>query len=393
MDEAERTVDFADALMREYAERTGLTSDRPPVRYLWTDAHAVCNFITLARHCSASRLELAVRLTDDVHRVLGRHRDDDPRTGWISGLGEEQGKAHPTRGGLRIGKPLPERGASEPMDPRLEWERDGQYFHYLTKWMHALDQLARASGQARYNGWARELAAAAFDAFLHTSGRRRHMYWKMSVDLSRPLVPSMGQHDPVDGFVTCRQLDATAAGFGQDQAGPALAERADELESLARGVELETTDPLGIGGLLVDASRLVQTGGAPVERWVDALLSVAAAGLEYFVDELERPAEARLAFRELGLAIGLKAIEALRGAQADEPADSGWARSKPGQLRAVQPYVPLAGHIAAFWREHAARPSSSWRAHRDINEVMLAGALAPEGLVLLHGVPLASPSL
>lgn len=36
------------------------------------------------------------------------------------------------------------------------------------------------------------------------------MYWKMSIDLSSPLVPSMGQHDPLDGLITYLQLQATA---------------------------------------------------------------------------------------------------------------------------------------------------------------------------------------
>jgi len=46
--------------------------------------------------------------------VLGRHRDDDTRSGWISGLDDEKGKQHPTFGGLRIGKPLNERKPNEP---------------------------------------------------------------------------------------------------------------------------------------------------------------------------------------------------------------------------------------------------------------------------------------
>lgn len=33
----------------------------------------------------------------------------------------------------------------------------------------------------------------------------------MSTDLSRPLVASMGQHDPLDGLITCTQLETTAA--------------------------------------------------------------------------------------------------------------------------------------------------------------------------------------
>ena len=84
-----------------------------------------------------------------------------------AGSREREGEAHPTRGGLRIGKPLPERGADEPLDERLEWDRDGQYFHYLTKWMHALDQVARATGEPRFNVWARELADAAHRAFTY----------------------------------------------------------------------------------------------------------------------------------------------------------------------------------------------------------------------------------
>ncbi len=64
--------------------------------------------------------EMAKDLVAEVHHVLGRHRPDDPRTGWLSGLGEAEGARHPTLGGLRIGKPLPERRPNEPYDERLE---------------------------------------------------------------------------------------------------------------------------------------------------------------------------------------------------------------------------------------------------------------------------------
>jgi hypothetical protein len=36
-----------------------------------------------------------------------------------------EGEAHPTQGGLRIGKALPERRVDEPFDEQLEWERAG----------------------------------------------------------------------------------------------------------------------------------------------------------------------------------------------------------------------------------------------------------------------------
>ena len=163
-------------VMRAFAERTGLTSTRPPERYLWTDAFAVCNFLVLGE------ADVALRLVDQVHHTLGQHRADDARRGWISGLDAREGELHPTRGGLRIGKPLPERTADEPCDDRLEWDRDGQYFHYLTRWMHALDQVARETRQPTYRLWARELAETAHRAFTYVvtddrSRSRAGMYW------------------------------------------------------------------------------------------------------------------------------------------------------------------------------------------------------------------------
>jgi hypothetical protein len=231
----------AHQLMLGFAERTGLTSDRSPERYLWTDAFAVCNFLGLGQ------TELALKLVDQVHRTLGPRRAS----------GNED---HPTVDGLRIGKKLPERGPDEPLDERLEWDRDGQYFHYLTKWMHALDQVARRTGEQKYNLWARELADTAHRAFTYFEpvGRGgRRMYWKMSVDLSRPLVASMGHHDPLDGYVTCLQLAATAARLGTAGHGPSLVDVAADLRAMLP-TDLTTTDPLGLGGLLTDAWRLDQ---------------------------------------------------------------------------------------------------------------------------------------
>ena len=46
-----------------FAERTGLTAARPPQRYLWTDAFAVCNFLGLAHATGEPRYtELALQL-------------------------------------------------------------------------------------------------------------------------------------------------------------------------------------------------------------------------------------------------------------------------------------------------------------------------------------------
>jgi len=363
-------------LMTRFAGRTGLTSERPPRRYLWTDAFAVCNFLALDRATGdPSHAELALRLVEQVHRTLGRHRLDDERRGWISGLPEREGEVHPTRGGLRIGKPQPERGAGEPLDDRLEWDRDGQYFHYLTKWMHALDRMARSTGRVMFSIWARELAEAAHRAFTyepHPGGPKR-MCWKMSIDLTRPLVPSMGHHDPLDGFVTSVQLDATARALGSP-AGPGLAEATADFASMIAPAQLATSDPLGLGGLLVDVYRIEQLlpgcASDDLAGLRDALLAAVLLGLRHYVEgpDLRLPAPRRLAFRELGLAIGLAGIAGLEQVRGFEQ---------------LARFAPVRTEIESFWRAPAHREIDAWREHEDINDVMLATSLVPNGFLLV----------
>jgi hypothetical protein len=148
-------LEIAQALMDEFAKATGLLGNLSPRRYLWTDAYAVDNFLCLHRATGSDQyLQTAIELVNQVHHILGRHRADDRRTGWLSGLADDEGAQHPTCGGLRIGKRLPERTPEAPFDDRLEWDRDGQYFHYLTKWMQALHCVSRATGEPRYLKWA-----------------------------------------------------------------------------------------------------------------------------------------------------------------------------------------------------------------------------------------------
>ncbi|MDH4360547.1 MAG: hypothetical protein OEW33_07400 [Nitrospirota bacterium] len=79
----------------------------------------------------------------------------------------------------------------------LEWIRDGRHFHCLSKWMHALNCLTRVTEDPMYNRWAVNLAKTAHTRFTYQpwGGEPKHMYWKMSIDLSYPLVTSMGRHD------------------------------------------------------------------------------------------------------------------------------------------------------------------------------------------------------
>lgn len=366
-------LNVAAALMDAFARRTGLEGHAPAVRYLWTDAFATCNFLGLADAGGGSARydALAERTIAQVHEVLAHFRTGDFRTGWLRGPHGHAEEDHPTRAGLRIGKPLAERGTGEPFDERLEWERDGQYFHYLTRWMHALDRCARHRRAAHFNRWARELADTAHRAFTVHGGRG--MYWKMSTDLARPLVASMGQHDPLDGLLTARALRATAQALG-DSSGPGLLDAIADYTAMVQGSWMATSDPLGLGGLLLDAlrlDRLSRPGDEADRALLDQLLASALASLPHSQLALDAPAEARLGFRELGLAIGLAALERLIVAPAGRP--------DPHRLHALRPYLPLRQAIQDYWRQPAHRVAATWTEHRDINEVMLATSLAPEG--------------
>jgi DUF1680 family protein len=100
----EKNIDIVKEIMKDFASLTGLepVSDHPK-RYLWTDAFAVCNYLELFNQTEDNHyLDLALRLVHQVHHVLGKHREDDSRPGWISGLNEDEREKHPTIGGLRI---------------------------------------------------------------------------------------------------------------------------------------------------------------------------------------------------------------------------------------------------------------------------------------------------
>lgn len=402
---------LAASLLEDFARDTGLVGDAPADRYLWTDAFAVCTWLGLAAATGEDRhRELALRLIERVHRVLGRHRDDDDREGWISALGEEEGARHPTAGGLRIGKEKPERGPSEPFDPQAEWERDGQYYHYLVRWAHALDRAHRATDEAKYRRWAVELMEAAHAAFVHDGedrpgpvsggGPRGNggsgspgIHWKMSVDLSRPLVPTEGQHDPLDGLVAVRVLRAGGGTGGHSggapaswpgDAAPPLEREERELGAMCRGRHWQSDDPLGIGGLLTDAWWLAQlasrpspaSGAGPAdEELLGTLVEDAAASLRILSHGpvLSGRASRRLAFRELGLSIGLAGAERLLETAAVTE------RLPFGHVEELHRHLSLRDAIESFWREDESREAGSWTGHREINRVMLAASLAPGG--------------
>ena len=190
----------------------------------------------------------------------------------------------------------------------------------------------------------------------------------MSVDLTRPLVAGMSPHDTLDGYVTFRRLDA--------EKGADLEEEIAVLRGLLAGERWGTADPLGLGGLMLDAARLAALPDRTPseERLVGTILAAADAGLREYLrrDPLEAPASRRLAFRELGLAIGLGALPAIAAAAERSP---GLAQAVAPHLRSLSAQAEVGERIAAFWSDPRRREGAAWRDHRDINEVMLATAL------------------
>ena len=382
-------TEAAERLMESFAERTGLADGGDPRRrYLWTDACAVEAFIGLHRRTGIRlHLDRAIRTAELVHQVLGRHRPDDGRTGWISGLDEAAGALRPTAGGLRIGKPLPERARGVPYDERLEWDRDGQYFHYLTRWMHALQSLGQATGEHRWHTLAGDLAHGTCAAFVYEpfAGGTKRIHWKMSIDRTRPLVRSMGHLDPLDGFVALAEIQAALG--TNDPAWSFLQVHAADLRRICWDIPAWTTvDPLSLGGLLSETGRLaslVAEGRHPNEPILERLAHDARRSVDAFAGAglLERSIDTRLAFRELGLAIGLQAVvpahDAIQ-AHRERFGDPWVASALLAHLEATVRHAALIPAIEETWLDPEAQSTSAWQAHLDINAVMLALSLVAE---------------
>ena len=109
-----------------------------------------------------------------------------------------------------------------------------------------------------------------------------------------------------------------------------------------------------------------------VVHLIITLLGAALVGLQEYPrqPDLRLPAGQRLAFRELGLAIGLAAVGLM-----DE--------TTAGVRGRFARYAALRAEIESFWLSPVHRQTRTWLDHEDINDVMLATSLAPEGFLVL----------
>jgi hypothetical protein len=259
-------------------------------RYLWTDAFGVLNFLTLFHETEDTRyLVLAERLVQSVHDVLGRTRDGQSR---LPGASDRE----PLKGGLRIGK-------ADEDGP----DGDGQYHHYLTLWMFALNRLSLATDDVVYNDLAIQLAKAIHPRFMVERHGEKTMAWKISIDMSRPLVNSKGHLDDATGFAVFQLLQNTAREFGQQDVS-----LDKEINQYKRMMDHEghihaSTDMLDLG-MSLWVSHLDKDAAWSRELSNDAL-SVAR---RVFLQEDAGPQKIlhqRLAFREFGACLGVRCYE------------------------------------------------------------------------------------
>jgi len=219
-------------------------------RYLWTDAFAVLNLVSLAEWASSSPplkdncmaqtssqtyLDLAHRLVDCVHESLGRPRSALPEDRMATTTTTNNGNERTiTTIGLRIGK---ER-SRKVTDAGMTY--DGQYWHYTDKWLLALVRLGRIREAA-------QLAKSVFPFFYdEVDGGMR---WKLSVDGTAP--PALQRQSPNDDTMTALiTFELIESHLPGDKEKEALSLK-KEISLLRRSLQgyrgRVTSDPLGWG--------------------------------------------------------------------------------------------------------------------------------------------------
>jgi hypothetical protein len=230
-------------------------------RYLWTDAFGVVLLVSLFRATGDKRfLDQAEWVVAEVDRVLGRER------------------------GIRIGEAP---------------DRDGQYYHYLAKWIFALTRLG--SILPDYRERALSLVGEIHEPFIR---RRVGVVWKMKEDLSAPYPGyGLGALDAFDGYVAYRLLDERAL------AG-AIADMREIME--LSYPKMAITQDLALGMMLWLCHVYPQEDWARVQgpRCISTLENMWVDPPGYFCRE-PHARTVRFAFTNYGVSLGLQAVGAM----------------------------------------------------------------------------------
>lgn len=229
----------------------GLCADQRQRRYLWTDAFGVLAYVSLidvfrtrGNEDEVQKYEWAAhRLVDVVHECLGKPRSTrqvdamkpDNTTGFSSPTGLV---------GLRIGK----------VDTKLVTDYgmryDGQYWHYIDKWLLALTRLGRIEDGVR-------IAKTVFPYFFfdgsigHDGGGIR---WKLSVDATPPpeLRQTQANEDTLSALIVYSILEnARCRTIETSNGASAVTSLEPEIQKLRQALQFYkprvTDDPLGWG--------------------------------------------------------------------------------------------------------------------------------------------------
>jgi hypothetical protein len=151
-------------------------------------------------------------------------------------------------------------------------------------------------------------------------------------------------------------------------------------------MDIKTNDPLGIGGLLTDATRTTQLmvyGSIKRPEILENLLNSSLLGIKSYLGtgQLSLDPEHRLAFRELGLSIGFKGLNLMEKFVEKNPEI--FISTHLKQLKQLQNYQYMVRYIDEYWLDPKNQESTNWKEHQDINTVMLATTLYPDGFLIL----------
>lgn len=230
-------------------------------RYLWTDAFGVVLLVSLYNRTGEHDfLDTARWVVNEVEHVLGQKR------------------------GIRIGQ-----------DP----ERDGQYYHYLTKWLFALERLSHI--EPGYRTRAIELVKDIHSAFVLPG---RGVWWKMQDDLGAPYPGfGIGALDAFDGYVVYRLLDEQALS----------SEIEDMRQIMARTYQdMHIVQDLALGMMLWMAHLCPDEDWARLqrERCLEALRRMWIDPPGYFCRSPEMP-WVKYAFTNYGVSLGLQSVSVM----------------------------------------------------------------------------------
>lgn len=267
------------------ADEAGLCADGKQRRYLWTDAFGVLAFVSIAdlheKEGNADEAnkyrQAADTLIRTVHQCLGSPRSDKPVDAMTASEDSPTGYV-----GLRIGKT----SSRKVTDYGMQY--DGQYWHYVDKWLLAL---ARAGHVADGIRIAKSCFPAFFDTGYDGTGWNGGIRWKLSVDASAP--PSLEKAAASDDTLVALIVFSILEAHRTSDDMPSLRDEIGQLRVALKGYRPRVTDdPLGWG---LEAMYDQWLEGHPRQR---ALAKLQSSALH--------PSHLSLPFRLYGAMIGAR---------------------------------------------------------------------------------------